>query len=678
MLNFTLIKLSLYFLGGILLGFYFIFSVETLVPCGLALTSLFCFSFIRARKKFYKDHLFGISTLLIFLFLGVFTTSIHLPKNQPGHYINHLPLFVQENLLFVEVIEKLKPGAYQEKFIVNSLKIGGTEIKGKILVNISRDGGIADLQIGDKIAIPAQIHPLNSQLNPYQFDYSGYMKNLGVLRQMNLEPAEILIYERNSTSILALAGRVRTAIIQRLKESKLSQEELAIIQALLLGQRQDISKEVYEHYAAAGVIHILAVSGLHVGIILLLLNWLLKPLESLKKGKLLKLLLLLLFLWSFAVIAGLSPSVVRAVTMFSFIAIGMQLNRPTNVLNTLFMSLLFLLLINPFFVHQVGFQLSYAAVFSIVLIQPPLSRLYKPQNTVVKYFWGILTVTVAAQVGVLPLSLLYFHQFPGLFFVSNLVILPFLGIILGLGLLISALAFMNLLPSFLVELYGWMISSLNNFVTWIASKEEFLFQDIYFSTVLCISVYLLIFTAILLLRNFKIYNLALALLAIITFQIAFIYEKAKINIDDAVIFHKSRNTILGIKKGGNLEIFHNLDTTAGSQLFIKSYKTAVSLQEIKESALENLYYFDEKKVLVIDSSGIYNLTNFRPDLVLLINSPRINLERMILQLDPKIIIADGSNYRSFIATWKETAEKRKLPFHVTGEMGAYILSSEKN
>src|SRR5690606_24095560 len=250
-----------------------------------------------------------------------------------------------------------------------------------------------------------------------------------------------------------------------------------IINALLLGQRQDIPEEVYNNYTSAGAIHILAVSGLHVGIILLLINFILNPLENLKNGQFIKLILILLLLWSFAIIAGLSASVVRAVTMFSFVAYAMHIKRATNIYNILAISMFFLLLFKPSFLFDVGFQLSYIAVFAIVWIQPVLYKWWTPKLRPVNNLWQLFTVTIAAQIGVIPLSLYYFHQFPGLFFVSNLVIIPFLGIILGLGLLVIILALLNILPDLIADFYGSMISTMNNFIGWIARQEDFLFRD---------------------------------------------------------------------------------------------------------------------------------------------------------------------------------------------------------
>ena len=232
-----------------------------------------------------------------------------------------------------------------------------------------------------------------------------------------------------------------------------------------------------------------------MGIILLLLNHVLKFLDFLNHGRTLKIVVLVILLWSYAVIAGLSASVVRAVTMFTVFAIAMNLKRPTNVYNTLAISAFLILLFKPNFLFDVGFQLSYLAVLAIVSIEPLLSGLWHPNYKIVLFFWRTLTVTIAAQFGIIPLSLYYFHQFPGLFFLSNLVIIPFLGLILGMGFCVIILALCNLLPLFLADTFGNIINALNTFVAWVSKQEAFLFQNIPFSLEYVLFSYLFIISA---------------------------------------------------------------------------------------------------------------------------------------------------------------------------------------
>ena len=166
-----------------------------------------------------------------------------------------------------------------------------------------------------------------------------------------------------------------------------------MIQALLLGKRDDISETNYNNYKNAGVVHILAVSGLHVGIILFLLEFILSPLERLPKGKTIKLIVVVLLLWGYAFVAGLSPSIFRAVTMFSFVAYALYLSRPTNLFNIIALSMLFILLVKPLFLFQVGFQMSYAVVFAIVWIYPKLQKFWFPENIIIRKTWQLLSST---------------------------------------------------------------------------------------------------------------------------------------------------------------------------------------------------------------------------------------------------------------------------------------------
>ncbi len=686
LLNFIFIKISLLFATGILAGFYLSLSVNISFSIFLAIFALFISAFFRARKQLFQDILFGIVTYLLVFMLGIYTVSLHLPQNEKDHYIHKVTSTKEHSAVMkVRVTEKLKSNLYNERYIISTESLfspnseisgNGENISGKILLNIAQDTLTTNYQIGDELLVPANIVNINKPLNPHQFNYKKYMQNLGVLKQLQIQSGEIYDLQTSKTTPQRIAAILRDKVTAELNNYSFSEEELSIIQALLLGQRQGISAETYQNYAAAGAIHILAVSGLHVGIILLILNQLLQPLNYLKYGKFFKSVLLLLLLWSFAIMAGLSASVVRAVSMFSFVAVGMQLQRKTSVMNTLFLSLFFLLLINPAFIFQVGFQLSYLAVFSIVSIQPTLYRLYIPKYKIPKYLWGIFTVTLAAQIGVLPLSLFYFHQFPALFFISNLVILPFLGLVLGFGLLVIFLALLKLLPNIIADNYALCIRFMNEFIAWIAKQEAFLFQEVFFSMHRLISAYLVILAFIFVLQRKVFGNVIFFLTGIIIFQAVIIFENLQQNQSEDIVFHKSRKTILGKKKRNQLLLYHNLDTSALAETAIQNYKTGKNINEIKSEALRNVYKFSERNLLIIDSSGIYQIMGFKPQIVMLINSPKINLDRLIKELEPKQIIVDGSNYNSYALRWKETCEANEIPFHQTGSKGAFTLRGD--
>ena len=167
------------------------------------------------------------------------------------------------------------------------------------------------------------------------------------------------------------------------------------------------------------------------------------------------------------------------------------------------------------------------------------------------------------------------------------------------------------------------------------------------------------------------------MLAILIFQSALIYETQNNQTEELIVFHKSRFSLMGIKKNTILEISHDFDSlTFAKDNIIKNYKIGNSITEIKKDTLENIYLFHNKKLLIIDSLGIYKINQLNPDYLLLRNSPRINLERLLDSIKPELIIADGTNYKSYLQRWEATCLKQKVPFHMTSREGAFVLKKE--
>jgi competence protein ComEC len=289
-----------------------------------------------------------------------------------------------------------------------------------------------------------------------------------------------------------------------------------------------------------------------------------------------------------------------------------------------------------------------------------------------KYFWGLLTVTIAAQAGVLPLSLFYFHQFPGLFFLTNLLILPFLGFILIFGIVIIALALLNILPAFVANLYEGVIQVLNAVVAKVAQQEQFLFKDISFGLYEALAAYLLLFLLVLLIYSFSYRRLVILLLTVVVLQAVMIFKNFSKE-EKLLVFHKSRESFVAKQDGDFLAVYATSDAGLGKAPVIGNFSVGEDLKKVTFQPLQNVLSFKDDVLLVIDSTGVFPQQNFQPEYLLLVNSPRINLERLIQQLNPNQIIADGSNYKSLVAYWKQTSAKKEIPFHYTGEKGAFIV-----
>lgn len=670
LLDFVAVKLVLCLILGITLAHLLPSSIiTTAFIFGVLMVILGILYFI-GKNHFGHFPVFGVLAMVTTVCLGVLVYNLHDQKQYKNHYANHITDDVQ--IVHFRIKERLKPGAFYDKYVIEILSVNNQPTTGKTLLNIHKDSTLTIYHVDDAFLANISFKPLIEPLNPYQFSYKNYLAKQHIYHQIFTDTKSFKQVSNQVTSFYGYADRTRTHINQKLKAHSFTTSELALINALLLGQRQELQKEVYESYTNAGAIHILAISGLHIGIILLLLNMLLKPMERLKNGLLIKTILIVIILWGFALIAGLSASVTRAVAMFTAVAIGMSFKRPKNVYNTLAVSVFFILLFKPLFLFDVGFQLSYLAVLGIVSVQPMLYKsIKKPKNYILNIFWETATVTIAAQFGILPLSLFYFHQFPGLFFLSNLVVIPFLGIILGIGILIIILAEINCLWNFMVVIYGNILSGMNNFIAWVASIERFIFRNISFGYVELIISYLLIASVVFYFKRKTYKRLVLCLVSVLLFQLGFLFVNHQKNVNELVIFHKSRYTLIGLKQGNHLTYYHNLKTF-DSENSVKHYTTGSYAKTIAQDSLKSVMAFQDKTILIVDSLGVYRVS-FQPDYVLLRNSPKINLERLIDSIKPKELIADGSNYKSYVERWKATCLKRKLPFHNTNEKGAYIL-----
>lgn len=676
LLNFAILKLTLCLVFGIIIGYHFDIALNRSLLSAIILLFAFGIANVLIRRHYSPYKWMGALIIVTAINIGVLTVTIHRELNFKNHYSRLQTVNIDSTYnVSLRIREVLKPGFYKDKYVIDILKINTTSVSGRALLNVEIDSTITQFKVDDILIASTNFKAMTPGLNPHQFDYQSYLQKKYIYHQLSVTNDELLKIQSKYHTLFGYASWLREGIIHNLSTYSFKADELDIIKALLLGQRRDISKDIYSSYTKAGAVHILAVSGLHVGIILLLLNALFNPLIYMKHGRTIKITAVVILLWGFAIVAGLSASVVRAVTMFSVVAIAMNLRRPTNIYNTLAISMFLLLLLKPMFLFDVGFQLSYLAVFAIVIIQPMLYGIWQPKLKVLDFFWKILSVTIAAQAGILPVSLYYFHQFPGLFFISNLVIIPALGFILGFGMVVIILSSLHILPSVLADLYGGLISLMNTFVRWISDQESFLFIDISFGFAQVIISYLLITLIIISLKRQTHKSVIVVLIAILGIQGFFIYKKSQSSSNTFIVFHKSRYTIIGMQYNKNLTLHHNLnDSILNNDKVITNYKVGAHIVDMSTDSILSLYQCNYKNILVIDSLGVYNVKRFRPHIVLLRNSPKLNLERLIDSLHPELIISDGSNYKSYQERWSRTCKAKKIPFHQTGKKGAYMYS----
>lgn len=675
-LQFPLVRITAAFILGILAVYSVIPSPSIVFTFLLISTLLFIITYYLSKTNSKYLLLFGIATTLLAFSIGATTQIIHTDSYQKNNYSNYQGAYEKNHLFTVTLREKLKSSTFSERYVAIINTIDRKKSSGRILLNIRKDSLDHNFVIGNRLKIGSTLYKNRPQKNPNQFDYCNYLQNKQIYAQLYADANDIQVSSQIEKDIWYYAANLRSRIIQNLEKNHFAKEELNVAVALIMGQQQDISQDIIRDYQYAGAVHILSVSGLHIGFILLFVTFILKPLPNSKHGSFIKLLITLTALFLFGILAGLAPSVVRSITMFSFVAIGLFLRRSVNIYHTLLVSILLILLFQPSFLFDVGFQLSYVALFFILWLQPLLASLWTPKYKIQKYFWDILTVSFAAQTGTFPLSIYYFHQFSALFFATNIIVIPFLSIIMGLGVLVMVLAAFNCVFYYPIKALELSIYYLDKIINIIASFEQFVIKDISLNTALLICEYIFIIAAVFWFQKPSFKRIVFVLVAIVMLQFSTIKTKWDIqNQEELVVYNTKKSTLITERFGENVTLYANdsLLKTSKNNSLLSSYLTGNFSTLQQKYSLKNTIYFKRNKILILDSSMVYPKSG-QPDILILTQSTRINLDRVLQKIKPKIVVADGSNYKTIQKLWKATCNKQKIPFHSTSEKGFYILN----
>jgi competence protein ComEC len=673
-LHFPLAKISLAFIIGIVSFQYYKPSPIWVFGSVLFCVFLLLVFHLLSRTKNNFKLIFGVLSLLTSLLLGVASSIIHKETYNSLHYINQIKDYENQHLIRLVINEKLKNTQKNTRYISTIRSVDKQQSFGKIILNIKKPNQIDSIKIGAELNVIGMLYKNKGSFNPNQFDYGKYLENQEIYAQVYANETQINIVGTQKT-IWSQFSNFRTKIIENLALSNFKKEELNILIALLLGQQQDISPEILKDYQYAGAVHILSVSGLHVGFILMFITFLLKPMSNSKRNAILKLAVILISLWTYGILAGLSASVVRSVTMFSFVAIGIHLKRTVNIFHTLLVSMLLILLWKPSFLFDVGFQLSYLALFFILWLQPLLSNIWQPKNRIIQYIWDIVTVSTAAQIGAMPLSIYYFHQFPGLFFITNIIVLPLLGVIMIIGLIAIIIACFGIVPFVIAKPLEFLIEFLNSIIHWVATFEDFIIKNISFNKEMLVASYLVIIFSVIWFKKKEFNTLILTLISIVSLQCVFINTKFKTeNAHELIVFNAKKHSIITERKNDLVTVYSNdsILENIDNNLAIQSYLIGNFCKIEEKKNIGNLFYFKNKKILIIDSSSVY-LEKTKPDILIVINSPKINLLRVFESWKPEQVVIDGSNYKSYARLWEATCRKEKIPFHNTNEKGFYKL-----
>ena len=689
-----LIRIFLPFLVGVVTAIYFPFNFEKALYCVSALIVIVAATVLIPKLyiSYKKSFLFGFAINATLFLLAYQLTIYKTEKFSPNHFSK---IHNSSHLVYAKLSDSFLEKDKSLKVImeITDVKNGNkwTSTFGKAMVYLKKDSNSLKLKYGDELLLKADFKEIPEPQNPGEFNYKQFLAFHNVFNQAYIKNNEWFATGSNSGNpILKCSIGLRNKLLNLLIENHLSGDEFSVGAALLLGYIDKLDADIISAYASTGALHVLSVSGLHVAIVYIVFSWCLFFLDKVKNGHIIKAVFLILFLWFYAALTGLSPSVLRAATMFSFVIIAKAFNRNTNIYNTLAASAFFLLLINPYLIMDVGFQLSYIAVIGIVYIQPKIKNWFEPKNWLLNQIWTITAVSIAAQVATFPLGLHYFHQFPNYFLLSNLAVIPISTVIIYLGISVFAISKIPLLAKYLSICFTWCIWLLNASVKWIEKMPYSLIRGIHitvFETWLLYGLIILYFCYLILRKyNFLIYALVATIIFLcvqlveqseqfhqkkfIVYNIPkisaidFINAKGNVLLTDSV-FAKNESGIL-------FHIMHNW-----WELGIDKNKIVSNNSHSDNLTIENNFIqFYDKRIAVLNNelNSEVAVTTLKLDYLILSNNAKMSIAEIQKLYKAKTIIFDSSNSDYHVNKWKKDCIRLNQSYYSVSDSGAFVTS----
>lgn len=671
---------------GILIQWYGTLPISTawitIIACS---TGLLLFSRLPLSTKFRFRSTNGIllnGLLLATGWLLVYYKDIrHQQQWFPSYYTNG-------DTILATIQEPLseKSNSYSTIAVIQAV-IKGTQIqkvKGKLLLYFPKDSSISSLSYGHQLMFVKTPESIRNSGNPAAFDYRRYCAFKGIYHQVYLRKQDYVIAEKKQLNpVKKVLYHTREKLLDILRKNIPDKKHAGLAEALLIGYKDDLDKHLLQSYINTGVVHVIAVSGLHLGLIYALLIMLCNQLPK-RWNRWAAPVIIIASLWLFAFLSGASPSVLRSAIMFTCLIIGNLLPHPASVYNSLAASAFLLLCYDPWYCWDIGFQLSYAAVFSILLFMKPVYDSLLIQNKYLNHGWKLIAITLAAQILTLPLSLYHFHQFPGLFLLTNLVAVPLSGIILVGELLLCAIAFIPAFAKAIAWLLQGLIAFLNGFIETINQLPYNSIDGIQLNIPQAVLLYITIGgITIWLLRKQKAglltglgaLWLSIAIYAGSWWQAArqqklIIYNLPRHQAIDFIMgrqyVFKGDSTLV---KDPTLENFHLKPCRVAHRI-----SPTDSLPILSQAA--SLFSFGNTSLLLVDKA----LPPPKPagkipiDIIILSRNAKVSAQELINLFSCSTVIVDATNTHWKTRTWQRDFQKLGISCHAVSTQGAFVLT----
>jgi competence protein ComEC len=673
---------------GILLEYYFNIKIRTIIYSGIiSLILLFAFAFLTESKRFALRWIHGI---MISLFLVLFGSFISWQKDIRNHKNWYGNFYRDSSFIVVRIVEppvekakSFKTVAAVESCMNNGLQ---RDVTGNVIIYFAKDSFSKQLHYGDKIIVSKQLKDIKNSGNPAGFDYARYMAFQQIFQQVYLNKKEwLLLPIRDVNPYKQALFRTRDFVVKTISRYIPGENESGLAKALLIGYRIDLDKDLMQAYSNAGVVHIIAISGLHLALIYGLLLWITLRTPLLKKAKVPRIAVILFCLWFFVFLTGASPSVMRAAVMFSFISIGSIFQKRSSVYNSLSASAFLLLCFDPYLLWDVGFQLSYLAVLGIVALQRSIYNWLYVKNKILDYIWKMGSVSIAAQIFTIPICFYYFHQLPILFLIANIIVIPLSTVALcGCIVLILATPF-GTLPVYIGKLVSVFLFAMNYSVRSVNLLPFLLWNNVSISVWETILLYIIFifFLTWLFMKNTLALKFGLAFTLVFSTSI-FLDKWSSFGQKKIIVYNVPMHSAIDFIDGGQYQLVADSGILHDPLLQkYNLYPARISLSANNSRRLidpifhnNNFYQFYNKKLLMIDTAKLYlpSPKKIFLDYMVISKNPKIKIRDLAQAFDCSHYIFDASNSLWKIEQWKKECEELHLQFHSVSEQGAFVIN----
>jgi competence protein ComEC len=622
---------------GIISGLYIQPDTTLLVTSVIIIVSGFVLSLF--FNNYFINQVFGYSLTLSLVITGLLLytnekKSISTLKPEKTTFICTLSDYPEEKEKSYRLILKL------------NMKVEGDKsepVNGSILLYNKKDSTALSLTPGDILIIRCTPEEIANRSNPHEFDYRFFMENQGIryyaITNSNDLIKHVIPVHRK---LIHKALIIRENIIRMFKERGIKGERLALVSAITLGQKSMLDPEQKLNFMKAGVMHIMAVSGLHAVILSMFIFSLLFFMK--RRFNVLRIIITILILWAFAFVTGLTPSVLRATLMFSFLQAGKMLKRPANSINSVLASAVLLSILRPSVIFDAGFQLSYVAVIYIIVFYNYLYTLLHFKNWLLDKIWQSVVVTLVAQAGTLPLTIMLFNRFPTYFILANVTIVPVSNLLIINGCLIPMFFRIQFLSRFLALLLNWLTGLTDHLTSSTASLPYSTIENIGSTVPECIMLSISIFLFMHYFLKKKSISVLFPVFFLVFFAITGVvkdFNTKKTN--ELIVYNTTGSSAIGIRTGKILNLFSDTSVVGPE---VKRHCATLGLK-IKSNVLKNKYYCLKtggKKVLITSTINKNTIKYFMPDFLVITGSkPEIENDLTPLTFRGKIIVSSEAS-----------------------------------